>query len=557
MFRPLSLLSRIPIRRSFLVGIAVLLLLLSYADPFVAEWPAALKAYYYQPHYGFLLFSFSFQILCASTILSILWHQNRLIRWVAAVVFIGLTTLHSAYAKVMLRPMSLFDLDLAQEEAAHAGDAFETYQATFLPGLWIGVVLLVVIALLMRLPHPRLRHSFWVLLPLTLGIYLIAGGRRNEMPIVYPTVFSAPVLLVKKMLAHRYYGPRTQVSITSRRDRSPKYIIFLIDESIRGDALSINSSTLETTPFLKTVPLANFGFASSSTNCSAGSNLILRNGLTPTDLPDTTERSLHASSIYQFARTAGYRSVYLEGQRKGGNLQDFMTRFDLEHIDKRYFMYREQECLKSGDCFIVDSISDVVASGTPAFVLAVKMGAHVPYEKQYPQSQRIFTPTLERGEALHDRPRALNSYYNAVRWTVDEFFRQLLPVLAGQDYIIIYTSDHGQNIVEPNHPATHCADESALMAEGIVPLLILASSPDLLARAQAAAVAKKDRATHFEIFPTLLGLMGFDPQVVSGRWGPSLFDPKTIQQQFFYGRVFGNGVWGWKKVESTSSPMSP
>ena len=46
-------------------------------------------------------------------------------------------------------------------------------------------------------------------------------------------------------------------------------IVMIMDESVRGDYISLNDATHDTTPFLKTLEnLINFGVAISSGNCS-------------------------------------------------------------------------------------------------------------------------------------------------------------------------------------------------------------------------------------------------------------------------------------------------
>ena len=64
-------------------------------------------------------------------------------------------------------------------------------------------------------------------------------------------------------------------------------IVMIMDESVRGDYVSFNDATHNTTPFLRTTDnLVNFGVAISSGNCSHISRTIFRFGMRQSDLPN-------------------------------------------------------------------------------------------------------------------------------------------------------------------------------------------------------------------------------------------------------------------------------
>lgn len=85
-----------------------------------------------------------------------------------------------------------------------------------------------------------------------------------------------------------------------------KHIIFIIDESIRGGMLSINGHDVDTMPFLASVSkkARNYGVASSCTNCSSTTNIILVTGIGLHQLPDTGYETLKESSLFQYAKRA-------------------------------------------------------------------------------------------------------------------------------------------------------------------------------------------------------------------------------------------------------------
>ncbi|HCY03140.1 MAG TPA: sulfatase, partial [Erythrobacter sp.] len=89
-------------------------------------------------------------------------------------------------------------------------------------------------------------------------------------------------------------------------------IVLIVDESISGHYLDINhprgvrSGLAEARPG---VEIANFGVAASATNCSAGSNLVLRFAGTR----DSYRRDIAVGpSLWDYAAHAGLETVYID-----------------------------------------------------------------------------------------------------------------------------------------------------------------------------------------------------------------------------------------------------
>jgi glucan phosphoethanolaminetransferase (alkaline phosphatase superfamily) len=129
---------------------------------------------------------------------------------------------------------------------------------------------------------------------------------------------------------------------------------------------------------------------------------------------------------------------------------------------------------------------------------------------------------------------------------VDGFFEELLPRIAGLDYLLIYTSDHGQNLMDNGLLVTHCTPTEVNEPQVLVPLLVFASEGKLRAEFLKVLEQRRDRSTHFELFPTLLIAMGYLPDQVHSQYGPSLFAADLNPPRFYTGDVFGRdrrGQW--------------
>lgn len=142
---------------------------------------------------------------------------------------------------------------------------------------------------------------------------------------------------------------------------------------------------------------------------------------------------------------------------------------------------------------------------------------------------------------MNDREKSLNTYMNGIRWSVDDWFKKLLSDSGEfKPYVIIYTSDHGQNIVDDGTLATHCRPR-ANHYEGIVPMMIFSNDKKLLEGFRLAQAVNYDKASHFQIFPTMVRLAGYDAAWVKNHYGASLSEPPTTTPEFFVGDIHGLG----------------
>src|SRR3546814_11933645 len=110
-------------------------------------------------------------------------------------------------------------------------------------------------------------------------------------------------------------GKRQSVRLRQARRPLSRNIILIVDESVAGQYLDINSPTGVPTPLSGIWPFAriyNYGLAASVTNCSVGSNVTLRYGGTRKDYQ---RHNGTQPSIWANARKAGLRPGATSNQR--------------------------------------------------------------------------------------------------------------------------------------------------------------------------------------------------------------------------------------------------
>jgi len=339
-------------------------------------------------------------------------------------------------------------------------------------------------------------------------------------------------------------------------DAQVEKIVLIVDESIRADILGINAYEKDTTPYLRSLEtgIVNFGISASSSNCSNYSNLILRTDVRKEEIPDQNQMTLKKPSIWQFTRKAGFYNVYLDAQsaEEWTNYQNFMTEHEASYVDE--ILRVCQKIAYESDGVARETLIDHLKQPGKTFIMLNKYGIHFPYFRSYPKEYKYFSPALEHGEPMNDREKSLNSYVNGIRWSVDDLFKNLLSENgAFKPYVIIYTSDHGQNIVDDGTLATHCRPR-ANRFEGIVPMMVFSNDAAILERFKAVQVTGFDKTNHFQVFPTLIRLAGYEGSWVRSHYGASLSEPPGTLPEFFAGDAYGRGsVRQWVSIFPTET----
>ena len=156
-------------------------------------------------------------------------------------------------------------------------------------------------------------------------IYLKEGGGSQSLPVQFQTL-SRGGRVGSGTGAIERRGAATGRSGAGKRQI--ENIVLLVDESVRGDYIDWTPGN-SYTPALATLHprLADFGPALSGGNCSHYSNALLRFTASPQELGHAV---LETPTIWQYAKKAGYRTVYIDAQsafnKNADKFQNFMTR---------------------------------------------------------------------------------------------------------------------------------------------------------------------------------------------------------------------------------------
>jgi len=294
-----------------------------------------------------------------------------------------------------------------------------------------------------------------------------------------------------------YRGPRLAVPAISASPPD-KNIVFIVDESIRGDHLSLNGYMRPTTPYLEALQsqglLYNWRDSASGATASTNSNTLLLTGVY--QLPDEAQQTRKAPTIFAYAKAMGYHTIYLDLQM---NRRWLMSESDFKLVDEWHTV---QEFLAGGE-YQVDMIAaqwlyDKLRAAPGNFVWINKAGAHFPYLERIPPGDATWQPVLTDGRYYPaDQVRLVNTYDNILNYNLEHFFRALARPETLKNTTFIYTSDHGQTLSE--HGETW-PQTGPTRNEARAPILIIQAAP--------LNVDTRYKASHQNLFATLLDMMG-------------------------------------------------
>ena len=487
---------------------------------------------------------------------------NRVVRLFWAIV-ISLTTAlaHSFYiaSGADLNVFYVLSLWTARHETARA---LEFYQEA---GVWALIVLCISTAVYYLPPaiqnssfQRTMRRLAWApLLPVVFMVAILVarnGSGSQAMPRQFQPMALGAVAAAR-ILSDKTQERKTVDWQTTSTPQIRK-IVLLVDESVRPDYLDWGDGNIFTpTLAANKERFINFGPAASGGNCSSYSNAILRLGATRKHFVESVKSN---PTIWQFAKRAGFRTVYIDAQssfiKSDKKIQNFMTFEELRKVDR--FVTFDQLPAPQLDFKLLSVVAEELGKDEPVLIYANKNGAHFPYDAGYPESEKVFEPSTED---TNDSKllKKIAAYRNVLRWNVDKFFGDLLATLDLTDTVIIYTSDHGQHFASGK--LTHCTVENPDVRQGLVPLLALTQNKPLADRLKKAAQLNHARISHFAITPAVLQLMGFDPAAVASDFGPSLFEAQTVKPAFTSEYIFGlfKSDVTWTPIDLEANYLEP
>jgi len=503
----------------------------------------------------FILKTLFYVLTNISVILSIVLLTTYHIRSIRVITLIYLSLcLSIQFSLIFARneSFSLHEAFLLIGNTSFFLDAIQEYFSSIFIGILCALFCVFILIYIIKKNATCTKSRYIFLVPvIAFGLCLLIIKSSDGRISTFPIVTQLPVNIYYAYdYQPPYSGSRETPYISPKYTKISKHIILIVDESVRGDLLFVDHLNQPTTPFLQSISesIINYGITSSTANYSNASNIIIQTGIQQNQLPDINFLSLKYPNIFSYMKLAGYKTYLINNQLRLPIPTNFMTYQDISNLDGYIIPMLNQSISNSYevDNNSINDISTIVDSDMPSFTYIVKRGMHFPYQKSYPHdTHTIFKPAMENYSDLRtDKVKTINSYMNGIRWNVDGFFNRLYSKIKDKDILILYTSDHGQSLLEDNKIKGHGMRVNPPNYQAMVPLLLIPMNVILEQKLKKLFINKNfNKMDSFKIFPTLLYLAGYDKMDVDVIYGKNIFDNlisgedrRTFLSGSFYGR---------------------
>jgi len=276
-----------------------------------------------------------------------------------------------------------------------------------------------------------------------------------------PVVTVDHIVNVSKMKILNYQRRPIFLKDINNSKNAPKNIVFIMDESIRGDLISINNpnekKVMNATPFLYQLKddIINFGNLYSLSNCSHESNQLFLTGATMYKDKEGYMQNKYnldlAPTIFQYMQQAGYETFLLDSVQNG--MYNGLREYDRKYIDN-YISFANEDKLKR-DFVSLEKLHELLKKPGKKFFYVVKQGIHFPYEDNFDKENPKFKDWNKETETGY-----FNLYMNAINQAVDKYWINLIRDVGQTDTVVLWQSDHAVNITrnkgQDGFPITHC-----------------------------------------------------------------------------------------------------
>lgn len=339
--------------------------------------------------------------------------------------------------------------------------------------------------------------------------------------------------------------PAAVPPLTATKKRS---VVLIISESVRADVMPSERDPARPSPLddsaADRVPLLGMTSQASSTIISCFSTW---SGLPPDVNVVTAHR---APLLFELAKAAGYRTVYVGAQR--GDYQRLGVFLRVAGLDVHVHgedldRQAHEEAGAPDDLATVRALAELAADERPTFLVLHLSSTHYPYrtDARYVPHQPMTTAMSEA-----DKPALWNRYRNAIllqEHILSAFFAKLRALPGRGDLVSVLVSDHGEQFYE--HGAfSHI--RSLHDEELRVPAFVVAGPEGLSADERAGLAAYRERRVYNQdIHATVLDLLGLAQEAkrvpyAQARTGRSLLVVPRDGTEPVVTLANANGIWG-------------
>ncbi|WP_298082385.1 phosphoethanolamine transferase [uncultured Campylobacter sp.] len=254
-----------------------------------------------------------------------------------------------------------------------------------------------------------------------------------------------------------------------------KNIVLIIGESLQRGHMSLYGYGVKNTPLLEGLEASGNLIKFSDTISPYGTtNQVLMRLLNFSDYESERKRAWFRNlSIIDMFKLSGYRTFWISNQEAFGahalSAKSAADRADAESFLSKSNLYETVRIKPDG--VLLPLINQAKAGqGERNFYVIHLIGSHMDYSLRYPEGFGKFSAADVKAKLTSKQKDVVAYYDNSVLYN-DFVINEIFKIFSGDDSLIVYLSDHGENLYE-NGRLGH-GMESRFTYE--IPLLFIAS----------------------------------------------------------------------------------
>lgn len=295
------------------------------------------------------------------------------------------------------------------------------------------------------------------------------GNSITRIAVIFPEVLEQ-----MKTYHEIVTSAKHEVKITRNESDLP-LIIFVLGESTTRNHMQLYGYNLPTTPeFCERNLRGELKIFSDTVSPHFHTMAVLKKLFTFLRNGDTQE-NISSGNFFEILNAAGYHTIWLSNQESGGIYGNVGKYYSESCSERKFTRMRDskEETFAALDeellPLFVESLNN---RQEKSFYVLHLMGTHSSYDKRYPSEYKKFSEEDEiSSEKIARKIRA--KYDNAVLYN-DHIVNQIIEQVKNFDAIVIYVSDHGEDVYDEKDFAGHNeTNPSRFMIE--VPFIIWTS----------------------------------------------------------------------------------
>ncbi len=254
------------------------------------------------------------------------------------------------------------------------------------------------------------------------------------------------------------------------------YVVFILGESTTRNHMWIYGYHLQTTPYLssleKTGDLVKFTDVISPN----GHTIKVLEKLFTFYRQGAKGKWYEYTDLFSILNQAGYYTTWLSNQESSG-IYGNHGRFFAERCKSNSFVcVRDSKSNFTEPCdeHLLPLLDQTLRQTKPKrFIVLHLIGTHMAYENRYPKTFKAFSTNVEQGE--NNKIKETKATYDtAVRYN-DSIVNAIINRFKDKNALIIYTSDHGEDVMEINKKIAGHGDIDINNHKVEIPMLVYMS----------------------------------------------------------------------------------